>query len=60
MFYKKENNNWFVGVEITLPTDPVNILTESKRQNEHGWEWHNEPPQEYLEWLEEQNGLNGA
>ena len=54
MFYKKENNNWFVGLEITLPTDPVNVLTEVNRENEHGWEWHDNPPQEYLEWIEEQ------
>lgn len=54
MFYKKENDNWFVGVEITLPTDPVNILTKSNRENEYGWEWHDEPPQEYLDWHNEQ------
>lgn len=58
MFYKKEENNWFVGVEITLPTDHVNILTESNRVNDHGWEWFDTPPQEYLEWLDSQELIN--
>ena len=60
MFYKKEEENWFAGVEITLPTDPVNILTENNRENDYGWQWHDEPPQEYLDWLEEQEEDEGA
>ena len=58
MFYKEEDKNWFVGVEITLPTDPVNILTESNTQNDHGWEWLDTPPAEYLEWLDSQELIN--
>lgn len=55
MFYKKEENgNWYVGIEITLPTDPVNVLTESNKVNDHGWEWLDEPPSDYLEWIDGQ------
>lgn len=53
MFYKKEENNWFVGIEITLPTNPFTILTESNRINEYGWIWFDEPPIEYLEYIKE-------
>lgn len=58
MFTKKENDNWFMGTEVTLPTDPVNILTESNIVNDYGWEWFDEPPQEYLDWLDSQELKN--
>lgn len=54
MFYKKMDGNWFTGFEVILPTDPVNILTEGNRVNDHGWEWRDTPPDEYLDWLDSQ------
>ena len=58
MFYKKINNDWFCGVEIILPTQPETRLDENNTENSYGWEWHAEPPQEYLDWLEEQENEN--
>lgn len=57
MFYKKEENVWFVGTEIILPTNPINTLTESNIVNDYGWIWYDEPPIEYLDWLEDLNVL---
>lgn len=60
MFYKKEIIeglvNWHKVKLVHLPNGL--ILTEEVRENDHGWDWHDEPPQEYLDWLEEQNGLD--
>ena len=54
MFYKKDNNgDWTVGIRIILPTNEE--LTENNTENSYGWTWHDTPPQEYLDWLEEQN-----
>ncbi len=51
MFYKKDNNgDWVVGIRIILPTNEE--LTENNTENSYGWEWHTNPPQEYLDWLE--------
>jgi hypothetical protein len=55
MFYKKENNNWYTGKKIHLPSGEV--LTEDNKIKVDGWEWHDEPPQEYIEWLNKQNEL---
>lgn len=55
MFYKKEeDSSWLVGKVIKIGTSGE-ILDENNKENEYGWEWHDEPPQEYLDWLEEQN-----
>lgn len=54
MFYKKENNgDWLIGKVIKIGTSGE-ILDENNKENEYGWEWHDTPPQEYLDWLEEQ------
>lgn len=52
MFYKKENDMWFVGSIIVLPTDPPTILNENNKNNDYGWVWHDNTPQEYLDWKE--------
>lgn len=54
MFYKKENNgNWLIGKVIKIGTSGE-LLDESNKENEYGWEWHDNPPQEYLDWVEQQ------
>lgn len=58
MFYKKSEENWLNGTRISLPNG-VEITEENKDEHtdtlsEYGWEWHDNPPQEYLNWVEEQ------
>lgn len=56
MFYKKDNNgDWIVGIKIILPTNEE--LNENNTENNYGWEWHDNPPQEYLNWVEEQENI---
>lgn len=51
MYYKKdEKGNWHKGKIIYLPSGE--ILNEDNKNSLDGWEWHDEAPQEYLEWLE--------
>lgn len=58
MFYKKESNDkWVVGVIVILPTNPTTELNENNRENDYGWEWHDNPPQEYLDWINEQENI---
>jgi hypothetical protein len=51
MFYKKDENTeeWYVGNEVHFP-DGTKINAENKKEID-GWQWHDEAPQEYLEWL---------
>jgi hypothetical protein len=49
MFYKKENGKWLTGLIIELPK-----LTKENKDSLNGWKWHDEPPQEYLDWKEQQ------
>lgn len=58
MFYKKINNDWYCGYEVILPTNPETTLDENNRENDHGWIWHDTPPQDYLDWLEIQNSMS--
>ena len=63
MFYKKQIYTieegsitvWHTGTRISLPDG--NLLSDTNRDNDFGWEWHDEPPNEYLEWLEKQQEL---
>ena len=56
MFYKKGNNgDWTVGIRIILPTNEE--LTENNTENNYGWVWHDEPPQEYLIWKDENDNI---
>lgn len=56
MFYKKDNNgNWFKGSKVHLPNGV--ILTEENKQSIDGWEWYDTAPQEYIDYLEEQDEI---
>jgi hypothetical protein len=54
MWFKKnlETGEWYVGNEVHFP-DGTKLNAENK-QSKEGWQWLDEPPQEYLEWLEKQ------
>lgn len=54
MFYKEENNEWLIAIEVLLPTSPPTTINSSNKENDNGWIWHDEPPQEYLDWHNEQ------
>ena len=55
MFYKYENDEWFVGSEIYFPDGTkINVLNKEEK---NGWKWHDEAPKDYLEWFEK-NSLN--
>lgn len=46
MYYKYENGEWFIGTEIHFPCGTK--ITASDKEAKNGWEWHDEPPSEYL------------
>lgn len=50
MFYKYNENtdNYNKGLTITLPSGQQ--LNESNKLELDGWEWFENPPQEYLDW----------
>ncbi len=61
MFYKKSEKSWLNGIKIALPNG-VEITEENKDEHEdilseYGWVWHDTPPKEYLDWLEEQENI---
>ena len=60
-FYKESNNNWFKASKVLLPNN-TEITEGNKDEHQsmlilYGWEWHDYPPQEYLDWLEEQEDV---
>ena len=50
-FYKKIGEDWFESSKVS---NANYTLDENNKQEIDGWQWHDEPPQEYLDWLEEQ------
>ena len=56
MFYKyeEETDNWLIGNKISFP-DGVTISIDNKIEKD-GWFWSEEPPTEYTEWLQLQEG----
>jgi hypothetical protein len=55
MFYKKfENGDWIKAPKVYLPDEDKTVLSEQNKTTKNGFEWHNEDPQEYLDWEEEQ------
>jgi hypothetical protein len=53
MYYKFdiERNEWYVGSTIYFPTGE--ILTLENKLEFDGWKFHEEPPIEYLKWIED-------
>ena len=57
MWYKKEENgNWLVASQVKTPYNGELILLDnSNTQMElNGWKWHEEEPEEFVDWLIEQ------
>ena len=53
MFYIKENNNWIRGYRVAIPE--VGVFTEeNKEEIPVPWFWSEVEPEEYKEWMEEQ------
>lgn len=54
MFYKKDDSGkWWDATTVHLPSGDV--LAPKNKKSLDGWFWSDNPPQEYLEWEEEQN-----
>ena len=51
MFYKFENNEWLRGYTIYLPSG-IFYDENNKTDITDGWEWFDEEPAEYIEWVE--------
>ena len=57
MYYKiEEDGSWNVGNRIDFPDGTT--LNSENRFSKYGWVWYDEPPQEYLDWLDTQNQDN--
>ncbi len=52
MFYLlEENGTWHEGKKVLLPTKPIATeLTPDNTDNDYGWEFHETPPTEFIEW----------
>lgn len=48
--YDKENNNWIIGNEARFPDGY--IINETNKTQKDGFEWFDEIPIEYIEWLQ--------
>jgi len=56
MFYKKfENGDWIKAPKVYLPDEDKTVLSEQNKTTKNGFEWYDEEPQEYLDWLEAKN-----
>jgi hypothetical protein len=54
-FYKKVNDNeWWVGIHFVYARD-YTLERDGNRESIDGWQWYDEAPLEYLEWLKKQN-----
>ena len=61
MFYKKDNENWNVATKLVFPTKPISTEVTSDNYSNfeselefYGWFWSDDEPEEYKEWVEEQ------
>lgn len=52
MFYKKENEEWLAGNIVKLPSGIV--LNSDNKESVDGWEWYDEEPVEYTQWMLQQ------
>jgi hypothetical protein len=53
-FYKKtEEGEWWFAPNFVYHKD-YTLERDGNRESIDGWEWHDTPPQEYVEWLNSQ------
>ncbi len=53
-FYKKIGEDWF---EANKVSNSNYTLDENNKQSIDGRQWHDNPPEEYLDWVEEQENI---
>jgi hypothetical protein len=60
-FYKESNNNWIKASKVLFPNNAeVTEVNKDEHQSMlilYGWTWHDNPPQEYLDWINEQENI---
>jgi hypothetical protein len=57
-FYKKiSDNEWWFAPNFVYSKN-YTLERDGNRESVDGWEWHDEPPQEYVEWLSEQDDIS--
>ena len=54
-FYKKtETGDWWFAPNFVYSKN-YTLERDGNRESIDGWQWHDEAPLEYLEWLKKQN-----
>lgn len=60
MYYKNHGQaGWARGLRVILP-DNTELNASNKDEWQYpidGWTWHDEPPQDYLDWEESNNSI---
>ena len=51
-FYKEENGDWFFAPNYVHST-AYTLERNGVRESIDGWQWHEEPPANYIEYLNE-------
>lgn len=52
-FYKEQNGEWFYAPNFVYSRD-YTLHRDDNREAIDGWQWYDEAPQAYLDWLLEQ------
>jgi hypothetical protein len=52
-FYKQTEEGWFYAPNAVHAPE-YTLERDGNRESIDGWEWHDTPPQEYVEWLNTQ------
>jgi hypothetical protein len=53
-FYKKtESGEWWYAPNFVYHKE-YTLERDGNRESVDGWEWHDEPPKEYLDWLKKE------
>ena len=56
-FYKKENEGWIYAPNFVYSKN-YTLERDGNRDSIDGWKWYDEPPQEYLDWLSNQEEIS--
>lgn len=52
-FYKEVNGEWFYAPNFVYNKD-YTLERDGNREAIDGWQWYDETPQEYIDWMLEQ------
>lgn len=53
-FYKEQNGEWFFAPNFVYNKN-YTLQRDGNRESIDGWKWHDEAPQEYIDWQKSQN-----